>query len=87
MRLDKLFMRSVSKNGIHGNLRAKGAVYLTVTKGFNEKSNQIAIEVQHETGVGAFKTVVKHESALINVTFDDGRVWSGDFNKLKNILL
>lgn len=86
MRHDLLQVTTVSKSGKFSKRTLKGAAYLTVTKGFNEPSNQIAIEVTHTSGVGSFLTNHSHPEALINVTFSDGYVWSGDFNKLRHLL-
>lgn len=74
MRNDLLQVTTVSKAGKWSKGTLKGAAYLTVTKGFNEPSNQIAVEV------------TSHPEALINVTFSDGYLWSGDFNKLRHLL-
>ncbi len=48
-------------------------------KGFNEPANSIDID-----GLGSG---VLRETALINVTFADGTIWSGNFETLKIKLL
>lgn len=87
MRNDLLQVTTVSKAGKWSKRTLKGAAYLTVTKGFNEPSNQIAIEVTHTSGVGSFKTEHSHPEALINITFKSGRVWSGTFSDLENLII
>ena len=86
IRPDLLQVSTVMRNGNMPKIQLRGAAYLTVTKGFNEPTAQIAVEVQHSSGVGAFKTLHKHEKALINITFEDGNGWSGTFADLRKAL-
>lgn len=85
-RPDLLQITTVSPTGKHATRARKGAVYCTVTKGFNEPYNQIAIEVQHSSGAGSFRTEHKRETALLNITFSNGQLWSGSFEDLRAAL-
>lgn len=87
MRQDKLIISTMSKFGRYSAKKIGGMAYLTVTKGFNEPSNQIAIEVDHTTGTGPFLGKQSRETALINITFADGSIWSGNFDSLKKALV
>jgi hypothetical protein len=85
-RPDLLQVSTTSRRGKSSPRFLMGAAYLTVTKGFNESFDQIAIEVEHSTGSGAFHTKHERETALINITFADGSIWSGTFAELQHKL-
>jgi hypothetical protein len=85
-RPDLLQVQTTSRTGRMSAIARKGVAYLTVSKGFNEPSSQIAIEVQHSTGVGSFKANHLRTSALICITFADAPTWSGTFEDLKQAL-
>ena len=43
-------------------------------------------EITIDCFTGSGNTYKRRERVLINVQFDDGYIWSGDFNKLKHML-
>jgi hypothetical protein len=85
-RPDLLQVQTTSRTGRMSGLAKKGVAYLTVQKGFNEPVNQIAVEVEHSTGQGSFKTNHLRTDALINVSFGNGQMWSGTFADLQKLL-
>jgi hypothetical protein len=85
--MDHLKLTRVSKRGRFSTHSYHGAVYATVFNSANVlKSDQIAVEVTHSTGTGAFKNVIEHKSPLITITFAEGAVWSGSFRELQNVI-
>lgn len=86
-RPDLLQVSTVSRSGKHSPIQLRGAAYLTVTKAFNAPSCQIAVQVQHSSGVGSFKRTHEQDAALINVTFEDGFTWSGSFEDLRTVIV
>ena len=73
---------TVSRSGKFSPRSAKGAAYLTVNNEGNDVG-QIAVQVNHKNASGG----EGQEKALINVTFADGTIWSGNFETLKIKLL
>lgn len=43
-------------------------------------------EITIDCFTGSGNTYKRRERALINVQFEDGYIWSGDFNKLRHLL-
>jgi hypothetical protein len=85
---DQLEVTTVSRTGKFSARQMKGAAYITTYKE-KEKGkpfNQIAIEVKHTTGAGPFKKDVIHQAALINITFENGQIWSGTFEQLQTAI-
>lgn len=87
MKPDLLRVTGRSRDGKYFEVKNIGVLYANVTKGQNTPTHQIAIEVDHNTGVGAFKQKHEIENALINITFADGSMWSGNFDSLKKALV
>lgn len=65
-----------SRRGTYSKRQLVASAYLTVTKGFNEPYNQIAVQACDDDRK-------PRETALINITFADGTIWSGTFEKLQ----
>lgn len=80
---DYLKVTTVTPAGKFSRSAFKGAGYLTVSKGQGLRSDQIAVEVEHSQGEGSFKKLKPRKTALINITFASGRVWSGSFLELE----
>lgn len=64
--------------------KIKGIARITVTKGFNEPVNEIAVENSYRFYNGSYD---ERENALINITFADGKVWTGAFSDLQKKLI
>lgn len=89
-RPDKLLVSTVATTGKWSSKTQKGAAYLTIQKSFNAEYTQLAVEVDHTSGVGPFKTHHQHQQGLINISFGnaDGssEMWSGKSEDLRKML-
>lgn len=77
---DNLKITTVSKSGQWSGAKFLAAVYVNSFphKDALEGNNQIAVQVNDPNS---------KKTTLINVTFADGSVWSGDFADLKERLI
>lgn len=81
MRKDNL--QVITKGTRHDSkqhLNVQGSVTAKVSKGFNDPSNSITVEV-----ISGLKNIERREEALINIEFSDGTEWTGTFDKLYKI--
>lgn len=87
VRPDKLLVSTVTTTGKWSSKLQRGAAYLTIQKSFNTEYTQVAVEVDHTSGVGPFKTHHQHTNALFNISFgfrDGGsKMWSGSSDELR----
>lgn len=82
MRHDKLV---TTTQGIRGNKKhsnVQGMTRLSVSKGFNEPENVIIVD----TYKGYEKSYQPRETAIVDISFADGKQFSGTFDELKDKL-
>lgn len=72
-----------SKDGVAGKYKPAGIVYVNVKNPTTGDTSQIAVEVEHSTGTGRFRTEHKREAELVYITFEDGTIWSGTMADLQ----
>lgn len=78
---DVLRMTTIGKMGAVSGVKVVTAARLTVTKAFNEPTDSIFID----TVEGTFRKA-QRETALINIAFADGEIWSGSFRELQKTI-
>lgn len=77
-------IKTVSTTGKHSTYKKAGVLYANMVNPANgQLFSQIAVEVEHSTGVGVFKTQHTRTEELINFTFENGEVWSGTMKSLQ----
>lgn len=59
------------------HLNTAGCIRATVSKGFSEPADGITVEV-----MSGMSQIERRETALINIEFKDGKMWSGSFDDL-----
>lgn len=75
----KLQLRTVSTNGKWAPAGKRGAVYVTCT-GKDNRTDQMAVQVPYNSSIDG--PAKESEDALINITFEGGKTWSGTFADL-----
>lgn len=83
MRPDLLLVTTQCIKGGKTHTNRQRNCRMSVSKGFNEPTNSIWLDVY--TGIG--NTYSQAENALINVSFSDGQEWNGTFAELREKLL
>lgn len=86
---DKLIVTTVSIRGKWSHRKIENSAYLTIAKDSTGGAPAFQIAVQagkYSTGTGEDYKVVDQQTALINITFTDGTIWSGTPRKLEQSL-
>jgi len=82
MRTDEMLVTTQGVQGKKKHTNLQGMVSIAVLKGFNEPENRITVDCFKGLG----HSYQRRETALINITFADGKEWNGTFADLQKDL-
>lgn len=82
MRPDLLLVTTQGRQGKKKHTNQQGQCLISVSKGYNEPCNEILVDVFKGLG----HTYEPAETALINISFADGKQFNGTFDQLKEKL-
>lgn len=82
--MTQLFIKTIGVGVAKTSSNTKQVGEVTVREWVGDKQKA---EITIDCFTGSGNTYKRRERVLINVQFEDGYIWSGDFNKLRNLLL